>query len=235
MTAPTTGGSAPAAARLDWQDWTRTHVRRVGYGAAAVVIVAGAVLAYVASERNKERFAAQALSQAWGTVEAGNMALAANDLTRLVERFGGTRAADEAVILLGEIRLLTGETDAAVRGLQQFLGDRHPPFFMASAYALLGGGLENQAKFKDAAAAYRSAATAADLGFLKAQYLIDAGRAFVLAGDSASAKSALGEVLAKYNDLSQGAEARVRMGELGGTVPPPPAPKPEDQGNPQAG
>lgn len=234
MTAPTTGGSAPAAVRLDWQDWTRKNIRRVGYGAAAVLIVAGAVLAYIASERNKELFAAQALSQAWGTVEAGNMALAANDLTRLVERYGGTRASDEAVILLGEIRLLTGETDVAVRGLQQFVGGRHAPFFIASAYGLLGGGLENQSKFKDAGTAYRSAASAADLGFLKAQYLIDAGRAFVLAGDTAAAKAALGEVLAKFNDLSQAAEARVRMGELGGTVPPPPAPKAQDQ-EPQAG
>lgn len=234
MTAPTTGGAAPAAGRLDWQDWTRTNIRRVGMGAAAVVIVAGAVLAYLASERNKEQFAAQALSQAWSTVEAGNMALAANDLSRLVERYGGTRAADEGLILLSEIRLLTGETDAAVRGLQQFVAKRHAEYFIASGYALLGGGLENQAKFKDAAAAYRSAAEAADLSFLKAQYLIDAGRAYALAGDTASARSALGEVLTKYNDLSQAAEARVRMGELGGTVPPEPEPK-RDADQPLAG
>jgi predicted negative regulator of RcsB-dependent stress response len=234
MTAPTTGGTALSPVRRDWQDWTRTNIRRVGYGAAAVVIVAGAVLAYIASERNKETFAAQALSQAWSTVESGNMALAANDLSRLVERYGGTRAADEGLILLSEIRMLTGETDAAVRDLRTFVAKRHPEYFIASGYALLGGGLENQAKFKDAAAAYRSAADAADLGFLKAQYLIDAGRAFVLAGDTASAKAALGEVLAKYNDLSQAAEARVRMGEIGGPVPPPPAPKAGSQ-EPQAG
>jgi TolA-binding protein len=233
MTAPTTGGAAPAGARLDWQDWTRTNIRRVGYGAAAVVIVAGVVLAYIASERNKEQFAAQALSQAWSTVESGNMALAANDLSRLVERYGGTAAADEALVLLSEIRLLTGDNDAAIRGLQQFVAKRHPKWFIASGYALLGGGLENQAKFKDAAAAYRSAAEAADLGFLKAQYLIDAGRAFVLAGDTASAKSALGEVLSKFNDLSQAAEARVRMGELGGPVPPAPEP-PRGSEGPQA-
>jgi len=225
MTAPTTGGAAPASVRLDWQDWTRTNIRRVGYGAAAVVIVAGAVLAYIASERNKEQFAAQALSQAWSTVEAGNMALAANDLSRLTERYGGTAAADEGLILLSEIRLLTGENDAAVRDLQQFVTRRHPKYFVASGYALLGGGLENQAKFKDAAAAYRSAAEAADLGFLKAQYLIDASRAYVLAGDTASAKTALGEVLSKFNEISQAAEARVRMGELGGPVPPAPEPK----------
>jgi len=229
MTAPTSGGAAPAAGRRDWQDWTRKNIRRVGIGAGIVVVVVGAVLAYLASERRKEAFAAQALSQAWSTVESGNMALAANDLSRLVERYAGTQASDEAFVLLSELRLLGGQDDVAVRTLQQFVGRRHPKYFLSSAYALLGGGLENQSKFAEAARAYRSAADAAELGFLKAQYLIDAGRAFVLAKDTASAKAALGEVLAKYGELSQSAEARVRMGEIGGEVPP--APKPSNQGD----
>lgn len=231
MTAPISGSAAPAPGRRDWQDWTRTNIRRVGIGAGIVVVVAGAVLAYVASERRKEAFAAQALSQAWSTVESGNVALAASDLSRLVERFGGTRAADEAFVLLSDLRLLGGQDDIAVRTLQQFVEGRHPKYFMSSAYGLLGGGLENQSKFAEAARAYRSAADAADLGFLKAQYLIDAGRAFVAAKDTASAKAALGEVLSKYGELSQSAEARVRMGEIGGEVPPAPAPKPANQGD----
>ncbi len=224
MTAPAPGGAAPVAARRDWQDWTRTNIRRVGIGAGVVVVVVGAVLAYFASEKRKEAFAAQALSQAWSTVEAGNMALASSDLSRLVERYGGTDAADEAFVLLSELRLLGGQDQIAVRTLQQFVGARHPRYFLASAYSLLGGGLENLNRFAEAGRAYRSAAEYADLGFLKAQYLIDAGRAFVMAKDTASAKAALGEVLAKYGSLSQSAEARVRMGEIGGEVPPPPPP-----------
>jgi outer membrane protein assembly factor BamD (BamD/ComL family) len=234
MTAPTTGGTAPSSVGRDWQDWTRTNIRRVGIGAGVVVVVVGAVLAYLASERNKEAFAAQALSQSWSTVEAGNMALAANDLSRLVERYGGTRAADEGLILLSEIRLLNGETDPAVRALQGFVSSRHEKYFMASGYALLGGGLENQGKFREAASAYRSASDAAELAFLKAQYLIDAGRAFVLARDTAAARTALAEVLAKYGESSQAAEARVRMAEIGGEVPPAPERRPDAEA-PQGG
>jgi hypothetical protein len=222
MAAEKSDVATPATERRDWQDWARTHIRRIGIGAAVVVVVVGAAVAYVASERNKEAFAGQALSQAWGTVEAGNMALASSDLSRLIERYGGTRAADEAFILLSELRLLGGQTDVAVQTLQQFVSKRHAKYFMASAYSLLGGGLEDQSKFGDAARAYREASDAARLGFLKAQYLIDAGRAFALAHDTASAKAALGEVLSKYGELSQSAEARVRMAEIGGEVPPPP-------------
>jgi tetratricopeptide (TPR) repeat protein len=223
MTAPTTDGTpTPPLARLDWQDWVRTNVRRVGLGAGAVIIVAGVALAYLASERRKEAFAAQALAQAWATVEAGNMPLAANDLTRLVERFSGTRSADEAAILLNEIRLLNGDTDAAVRALQDFVRNSRANYFDAAAWSLLGAGLENQGKYREAAAAYRRAVEEAELAFLKAQYLLDAGRAYALAGDSANARSSFGEILAKYGSLAQASEARVRMAEVGGEVPAPP-------------
>jgi predicted negative regulator of RcsB-dependent stress response len=223
MTAPTTDGTpAPSVEHRDWQDWVRTNVRRVGLGAGAVVIVAGAVLAYLASERRKEAFASQALAQAWATVEAGNMPLAANDLARLVERFSGTRSADEAAILLNEIRLLNGETEAAVRGLQDFVRKSRAGYLDAAAWSLLGGGLENQGKYREAAAAYRRAVEQAELAFLKAQYLLDAGRAFALAGDTASARSAFAEILSNHGSLAQASEARVRMAEVGGEVPAPP-------------
>jgi len=223
MTEPTTGKSAPAPSGVphDWQEWVRTNARRVGIGAGIVVAVAAIVLGYTATAKRKEAAAAQALAQAWATVEAGNMPLAANDLNRLVERFSGTRSADEATILLAEIRLLNGETDAAVRALQDFLRKSRSSYVEASALALLGGGLENQGHHRDAAAAYRRAAEAAELAFLKAQYLLDAGRAFGAAGDTAGARAAFGEVLQRYGELSQAAEARVRMAEVGGDVPAP--------------
>ncbi len=230
MTAPSTDGSTPTVSPLDWQDWVRNHLKRVGIGAGVVVVVAGSVLGYIASMRNKEAQASQALSQAWATVEAGNMPLAANDLSRLVERYSGTSAAEEGAVLLNEIRLLNGETDVAVKALQVLVGKNLQHFHQASAYALLGGGLENQGKLREAAAAYRSAAAAAELGFLKAQYLIDAGRAFAAASDTAAAKTAYGEVLTKFGELNQAAEARVRMAEIGGDVPPPPKPKASPEG-----
>jgi predicted negative regulator of RcsB-dependent stress response len=225
MTAPTSGGTTPTNSPRDWQDWVRANIKRVGIGAAVVVVAAGSVLGYLASMRNKEAQASQALAQAWATVDAGNMPLAANDLSRLVERYSGTRAADEGVILLNEIRLLNGETEVAVKALQEFVKKGRRSYHEASAYSLLGGGLENEGKPREAAAAYRSASAAAELAFLKAQYLLDAGRASANAGDTAAAKVAYGEILNRFGELSQAAEARVRMAEIGGDVPPPPKPK----------
>jgi TolA-binding protein len=209
---------------LDLQDWIARNGRKTAIGTGVFVLVAAVVFLFVSSSRRKEAFASQELLQARSSAEAGNMPLAASDLTRLIDRFGGTRSADEAVILLNQIRLLQGQRDVAVNALQQFVGGSHPADIKAAAYGLLGAGLEDTGKPKDAGEAYRQASNSAKMDFLKAQYLLDAGRAFTTASDSASAKSVYSEVLNTYGRLDQAAEARVRMAELGGTVPPPPPP-----------
>jgi len=222
MTSP--HSAASSRQDFDVAVWATKNWRKLAIGGGVVAVIGLASWVYIASESRKEAFASQELMQARASAEAGNMPLAASDLTRMIDRFKGTKAADEGVILLNQIRLVQGQRDVAVNALKEFLQGRHPDFVRASAYALLGSGLEDQGKARDAAEAYTSASRSARLDFLKAQYLIDAGRTFTVAGDSAAARNAYGEVLSKYARLDQAAEARVRMAELGGTVPPPPPP-----------
>jgi len=218
MGAPLPAGTTPAAQR-DWGEYVKTHAREVAYGAAAVAVIGVAVWLYVTSEERKQAFAAQALSQARAEAAAGNLPLAANDLSRLVDRYGGTRSADDAAVLLDDVRLLMGRTEVAVQDLRKFVAQNHPKDILASGWSLLGGGLESERKFKDAAAAYRKVAEVAPHDFFRAQGLLDAGRVLTIAGNTAGARAAYGELLEKYGQLSQAAEARVRMGEVGGTVP----------------
>jgi predicted negative regulator of RcsB-dependent stress response len=210
---------------LNLEEWTTQNWRKLAIGGGIAVVVALVVFLFVWSGRRKEAFAAQELMQARNTAEAGNLPLASSDLTRLIDRFGGTHSADEAMILLTQIRLVQNQRDLAVTGLQEFVRSRHDHSVQASAYALLGAGLEDQGKPRDAGEAYRQASNHADRDFLKAQYLLDAGRSYAVARDSAAAKNAYGEVLERFPRLDQAAEARVRMAELGGTVPPPPPPE----------
>lgn len=222
MTAPqqTPETRRPSALQeMDLQAVLKKHGRTLGIGAAVVVIAAAATWLYISSERRKENFAGRELDQARSEAEAGNLPLAGSDLARLIERFRGTRAAGQAVIVLNQIRLIQGQRDVAVNDLQQFVRSGVPDYVAASAYGLLGGGLEDQGKLREAGAAYRQAASKAELDFLKAGYLLDAGRVLAAAGDSAGAKTAYGEILQKYGLLDQAAEARVRMAELGGSVP----------------
>jgi outer membrane protein assembly factor BamD (BamD/ComL family) len=219
-TQPVASEASAGWAERDFQAWVQEHARKLMLAGAAVLMVVAGVWLFIQSSRRKEVFASQALSQARSSAEAGNLPLAASDLSRLIERFGGTRAANEAVILLNQIRLLQDQIDPAVTSLREFVRSGPPDHVKAAALGLLGGGLEQQRKFAEASRAYREAAEAAPLDFLKAQYLLDAGRAATLAGDSAQARSSYDVVLREYGDLAQAAEARVRMAELGGEVPP---------------
>ena len=228
--APLPSGSGPAAGR-DWGEWVREHTRDVAFAIGGVVVLAAAVWLYVTSENRKELFASQALTKARGDAQAGDLPLAAYDLNQLQDRYSGTRAADQGALLLGDVRLVEGgpQTAEAVKALQAFVQKRHPDYILASGWSLLGAGLEQERKFGEAAQAYRKASEAVPYDFLKAQYLLDAGRTLAVAGDSAKARDAYSEVISRFGELNQAAEARVRLGELGGTAPAPKAEAPGEQ------
>jgi len=222
--------TSPDSPLADFDDsnlgaWATQNWRKLAIGGAVVLVGALFVGLMMANSSRKQAAASRELLQARSSAEAGNLPLAASDLTRLVDRFRGTRAADEAMIMLTQIRLVQNQRDLAVNGLQDFVRSGHDDDIQASAYALLGAGLEDQGKPREAGDAYRQAADHARLDFLKAQYLIDAGRSFAMSGDSTAAKNVYGQVLDRFPRLNQSAEARVRMAELGGTVPPPPEPE----------
>jgi predicted negative regulator of RcsB-dependent stress response len=218
-------GRIAGGAQPDFAEWVRTNGRTAGLAVGAVIVLVLGGWLYVSSENRKEAFASQALMQARGEAESGNLPLAASDLTRLVERFGGTRAADQAVILLNQTRLVQGQRDLAINALRGFVSGSHADYVKASGYALHGAALEDAGKSREAADAFRKAAQNARLDFLKATYLIDAGRAFPAAVDTAAAKAADTGLLTAYGRRDQAAEARVRMAEIGGVVPPPPPPE----------
>ncbi|HXY39513.1 MAG TPA: tetratricopeptide repeat protein [Vicinamibacteria bacterium] len=237
MTA-STGAPQPAAsstgAGRDWGQWIKDHQREVLLAIGAVAVVAAAAWMYVTSEGRKEAFAAQALSKARGDAQAGDIPLTAYDLTQLIDRYSGTKAADEGIVMLAQVRLVQGgaQVDQAVRTLRTFLQSSHPDYAMGSAWALLGSGLEQQHKYRDAAQAYLKAAEVSPYDFLKAQNLLDAGRTLSVAGDSAGARKAYSDVIERFGQLNQSAEARVRLGELGGTEP---APKGQTSSDQKAG
>ena len=222
MTAPSTG-IAERLESFDLGDYARKNTRTLSIVGGAVFVLAAGIWLWISSANRKEAFAQQALAQARVSAESGNLPLAASDLARLVERFGGTHAADQAAIMLAQVRLLQGQRDVAINDLQRFVRSSHPGYVKASAYSLLGNGLEDARKLREAGEAYRQAAASTNLDFLKATYLLDAGRVLAAAGDTTGARAAFGEVLSKYGRLDQATEARVRMAEVGGEVPAPPA------------
>ena len=216
-TSVTTAGRPVAAAdsgRLTGLvQWIKGHRQASGY--VGILVGLGAVLFVwnLWSTRTAERTAGARLEQARLAVDSRNFGLAASELSQLVENYAGTHAAQEATILLAQVRLGQGQSQLAIELLKRFAPDADKAY-QAQAYGLLGAAYENVAHPKDAADAYQRASEAARFPFLRAQFLSDAGRAWVAAGDTTRA-------LAAYRAISEGAdssgaaiEAKVRIGEL---------------------
>lgn len=178
---------------------------------AAVVIVGWFVMA---SGKRKEQFASRSLSQARVAAEAGNLPLASSELQKLITAYKGTDAAHEAVITLNQIRLINGQSELAAVGLREFLATKPPAQYVTPAQGLLAASLENSKRYAEAGQAYTEASSSADVEYLKAQYLVDAGRAYREGGKTEEAARAYRTVVEKYPESPSFTEAQVRLAEL---------------------
>ncbi len=193
--------------------WIKAH-RQFSLWVAVVLVVGAGLLWWNAlSTRQSEQNAGRALSSARLAFESRNFPLASSELSRIIANYSGTHAAQEANLLLAQVRLAQGQNQSAIDLLRRFAPDAGREF-RAQAYGLLGGAYENVAHPKEAAAAYQLAAEAASMPFLRAQFLSDAGRAWTTAGDTAKAVAVYREIVSKLDSTNSVMEAKVRLGEL---------------------
>jgi len=194
--------------------WIRDPKRQAVAGAIAAAVIGLGVWFVVTSGRRKDEFASRVLSQALATADKGNLPQASSELQRVIQTYTGTDAANEAVLALNQIRMASGQSQLAAVNLREFVGKKPAPRFAAQAYGLLGSAEENAKKYAEAAQAYEQAAANADLGYFKASYLVEAGRAYRLAGKPQEAIRVYRTVIEKYAGSPSVPEAQVRLGEL---------------------
>ena len=209
---PTTPERTSVAERTT--PWYRDRTRRLVTAAIAAVVAGLIAWFMVTSGRRKEEFAARSLNQARAAAEAGNLPLASSELQKVIQTYRGTEAASEAVITLNQVRMVNGQSELAAVGLRDFLATKPAPKYAAPAYGLLGAALENAQKWSDAGDAFANASKAADLDYLRARYLVDAGRAYREGGKAPEAVAAYREIIQKYAKTSSMTEAQVRLAEL---------------------
>lgn len=182
--------------------------------------IAGAVLVAVLvagwsllSQRETEARASQELSEARFALESENLPLAASEFARVAENYAGTRAAEEATILLARVRLQQGQPQQAVDVLRRY-APKADDDYEAQAFGLLGAAYEDLGSPREAAGAYAEAARVAPWAFLAAQFLSAAGRALTAAGDTVGAIQSYQRVVDEYGETGPVVEAKVRIGEL---------------------
>jgi tetratricopeptide (TPR) repeat protein len=207
---PVVGESNP----LTWLgNWIRSHKQAAAYLGVALGVALALFAWSFLTAKTAERSAGRQIAQGRLALDSKNYPLAASVLSQVVENFSGTHAAQEASILLAQARLAQGQTQQAIEVLQRS-APKADKYFRAQSYALLGAAYENALRPKDAATAYEAAAAAALYPFLRAQFLADAGRAWLAAGDTARALVAYRTIVEKLDSTTAAGEAKVRLGEL---------------------
>jgi predicted negative regulator of RcsB-dependent stress response len=196
--------------------WYRDQTRLLIAGGILVAVIALVAWFITSSGKRKEEFAARSLNQARSIAESGNLPLASSELQKLIQTYKGTDAATEAVITLNQVRMVNGQSELAVVGLRDFIASKPDAKYLAPTYGLLGAALENSKRFEDAAQAFVNASKSADVEYLKARYLIDAGRAYRAGGKTQGAIAVYREVVQKYPKASSVTEAKLRLAELTG-------------------
>jgi predicted negative regulator of RcsB-dependent stress response len=217
MATSVTSAGRPAAADTTAltliTQWVKRHKQAAAYVGAAVAIAAVLFVWNLLSTRTAERSAGRQLEQGRLALASRNYGLAASVLSQVVENYNGTHAAEEGNILLAQARLAQGQSQQAIDLLRGF-GPKASRDYRAQAFGLLGAAYENAARPRDAGTAYQRAADAAQYPFLRAQFLSDAGRAWLAAGDTSQALTAYRTIVQKLDSSSAATEAKVRLGEL---------------------
>ncbi len=99
--------NAPVAARTAHEEslgeWLALHKTSLGWGALALVVLVGGGWFYERSQDLKAARAEKAYYQARQEAAAGNSALAASDLSKMAERYSGTRSGVAGRIYLAQM------------------------------------------------------------------------------------------------------------------------------------
>ena len=192
--------------------WAQANARPIAIAVAAVAVVALLIWGYRYMDTSKRSKASAALYAAQGPFQQGNMAAADTALAKVVERFGGTSAGQQAVLLLAQARYEQGDFPGGMKALEAGLGSASDEF-KAPMHQLMGMGYEAQNQFEKAAEAYGKAAGAARFDGSRGEYKAAQARALQAGGKTAEART-IWEELAEKESMNFAEEARVRIGEL---------------------
>ena len=203
----------PLENAADWFNMNRKPILTVLAVIAAVAVI---IVGYRWWDESKREDASAALYQAQTPLAQGNFKDAEPALERVVNKYGGTAAGQQAALVLAQVRYENGKHAEGIKGLEDALGSANDDFKPAFEQ-MIAMGYEAQGKREEAAAHYGKAAELAKFDAEKAQYQASQARHLMAAGKSAEAK-AIWEQLSQREDLPVYQEARVRLGEIQGAA-----------------
>lgn len=213
MTTPTRPASRPASTFESFSEWFDKYNKQITYGVIGIAVVIGGVWFYQRSQSLKAERAERAYFSAQQSIP-GNLPLAESDLRKLITRYDGTSAANQARITLAQLLFDENKfaegVDALKKAMPSLEGSKD---FASPAHVMMAAGYEQMKKYAEAAAEYGAAAKADRFDPDRQRHESSQAHALLLAGKRDEAKAIWTRLAADSKGTVAG-EARIRLGEM---------------------
>ena len=173
--------------------WAQRHSQTLILIGVVLALLVGGAAYYVNYRGNLDRQAVLELERVQQTVGMGDLEGGKAQLAAFLERFGRTRHASEARLLLGQVYLASRQPEQAIQTLSEDVSPRDA--LGPQAMNLLARAYEEVGRFPDAEEQYLEIADAAPLAFQRREALADAARVRSHTGDHAGAAELYRQIL----------------------------------------
>ena len=196
--------------------WAKRNARMIITAAVIALVLVGGFLYYRVAQTQRQNAAAErflALRQNLAVTTAAG----SRELEQFIQSYDGTLEADEARLLLGQVRLAGGQARQAVTPLQPLAESDSP--LAAQAAMLMGAAYAQQNDRPNAIRWYDRAAEAAEPRYLKFEALGQAALMHEQAGNYAAAVTVYERMLAETErGTLQETLVQMRLAEARGQV-----------------
>ncbi|MCX6639083.1 MAG: tetratricopeptide repeat protein [bacterium] len=194
------------------QDNQATILKIVG----GVLLLAVITVFWISSKSRAEDQASYELGIAELKMQQSTPIVAAEELSKIAEKYRGTSSGDHALVLTAQLKLQAGQVDEALKAYEDYLkhGSKNKYLYPA---ALDGKAacLESKSKFEEAAQLYLKAAASEKNLFAAPQYHLDAARCYKALDQNDKAVAQYKLVISEYPKTAFAEDAQKKLKELG--------------------
>ena len=183
---------------------------------AGVVVVILVVLFVISSSKGRNQKAAELLGKARVELESGEFQAATADLQTIWRSYKGTRAALEALYLLGNAYYYGKDYDQALQYFQEFVNKytKADPLLLSGAYSGIGDCHVQKKEYAQAAESYLQAADKIKDDLVIPNLLFSAAQSYSYANQPDKAKELYEKIITKYPNSKLVNQARQELAEL---------------------
>jgi len=200
---------------LKTAEWIKGHQSGLTGGAIAILLAGVVIWGYMSARKAAENEASLLTLQGGYALNFGDFDQALNLLGTAVERYGNAPSSRRATLMLGHLFFRMGATDTA-RTYYELYMNKYSKRGMLRAASMAGVAacMEQSGSHTEAAEMYEKASKENGGGQKSAHYLLQAGRAYRMAGQTQQAMTVYERLKLEYPNAAEADRAALELAQL---------------------